>query len=660
MSSSSVWVQLYYKGKDEPEGQQVEIEPVPKNIGALAKEVKKEMAEELLHCSPAKLVVYPSGTTPPFSQDKAINPGHDVPPGTTSNNPLIVVAPDPTTTSKRQAEDAIFGDPAFKRPREELVQEFDFQSMAVSLAEVSLPDYNDDNMPDFIAPDGWLDQIFEITMKNADLKNHEHPKVVPTVLTRMSRGGKSRSLQELAVAITARKAYHVIKISFNSDTPIEREELQNPLRALCVRIAFATRKDKNPSVTFQIFRLSTNVSEKSVVDWLGVGTKCILMIDELNRLGLNSPALGERVALFLKRNFLIPAGRGLVFTSHVVSLNATLSDYMDSKRCREIISVKLPDVVSLTDTRIKLGTSEGASSSTLSPQEIVYFGKIPALIYTYLSPVGTLPHLERAKVVETWLNSSAFNLDAVKKLLTSMISGSIDEVPKVLLEFMDIDKDASLKQNIVRWVPYHMQFIAKQMAGSSKLSPDIKVCLMAIAELFAAFRDSKLQSGDSWEALFLIVLLVRCLSRKFDDMILPLIDIPDEAPICYNRPYSGNHFHSTDPSEFLSGIPLAGRSSVSLYWPGHAKFENYDIVVAVWDNEGQRSLYGYQCKEGSSLPKAFANEELFFRSFVVRGAPVAKGQKLRKWHVPNDAKMQEFFGVSSTHWSPQAWKELKR
>ena len=50
MSSSSVWVQLYYEGKDDPEGNPVEIEPIPKNVGALAKEVKKEeLKKELNH-----------------------------------------------------------------------------------------------------------------------------------------------------------------------------------------------------------------------------------------------------------------------------------------------------------------------------------------------------------------------------------------------------------------------------------------------------------------------------------------------------------------------------------------------------------------------------------------------------------------------------------
>jgi hypothetical protein len=93
MSSSSVWVQLYYEGKNDPKGRPVEIEPIPKNINALAKEVKKERAVALSHCDAADLDVYPPETKPPFSQDNAVGPGDDVPPGTTSKNPLIVVAP---------------------------------------------------------------------------------------------------------------------------------------------------------------------------------------------------------------------------------------------------------------------------------------------------------------------------------------------------------------------------------------------------------------------------------------------------------------------------------------------------------------------------------------------------------------------------------------
>ncbi|CAB9517973.1 expressed unknown protein [Seminavis robusta] len=98
--SSSVWIRLYYRynGKDEPEAQPVEIDPIPKNIAALAEAVKAKMAEELTHCSAAKLVVYKSGTTP--SQDSALNVWDPVPSNSSGPQPLIVVAPGP-----KQADD---------------------------------------------------------------------------------------------------------------------------------------------------------------------------------------------------------------------------------------------------------------------------------------------------------------------------------------------------------------------------------------------------------------------------------------------------------------------------------------------------------------------------------------------------------------------------
>ena len=89
MSSSSVWVQLYYKGEETNDLDPVEIFPIPRNIGALKAAVLPELGPALL----GKVKVYAPDTAQPFSQDKAIDPGDDVPPGTTSKNPLIVVAP---------------------------------------------------------------------------------------------------------------------------------------------------------------------------------------------------------------------------------------------------------------------------------------------------------------------------------------------------------------------------------------------------------------------------------------------------------------------------------------------------------------------------------------------------------------------------------------
>ncbi|KAG7340286.1 hypothetical protein IV203_023829 [Nitzschia inconspicua] len=99
MSSSSVWVQLFYKGKCEPKGQPVEIEPIPKNVGALKAVVLPKL-------DPTEIFVYPPDTEQPFSDQTAIRGdkiveelidefGNKNPPLSIGyDHPLIVVAPD--------------------------------------------------------------------------------------------------------------------------------------------------------------------------------------------------------------------------------------------------------------------------------------------------------------------------------------------------------------------------------------------------------------------------------------------------------------------------------------------------------------------------------------------------------------------------------------
>ena len=108
MSSSSVWVQLYYRGEKDPKGNRIDIElsDIPNGrISGLARRLKEnDMKNDLSHCDRGRICVYHPGTKPPFSQDKAIDPGDDVPTGTTSKNPLIVVAPAPKQQPQQQAD----------------------------------------------------------------------------------------------------------------------------------------------------------------------------------------------------------------------------------------------------------------------------------------------------------------------------------------------------------------------------------------------------------------------------------------------------------------------------------------------------------------------------------------------------------------------------
>ena len=102
---SSVWVQLYYEGKDEPKGRPTSVkkptEEIKWNIDALIKATKTELKPKIDYTPVDEIFIYPPDTEPPFLQEKAIDPGDDVPPGTTSKNPLIVVAPTPHPTPQQ-------------------------------------------------------------------------------------------------------------------------------------------------------------------------------------------------------------------------------------------------------------------------------------------------------------------------------------------------------------------------------------------------------------------------------------------------------------------------------------------------------------------------------------------------------------------------------
>eukprot|EP00978_Attheya_sp_CCMP212_P048963 scaffold598525_cov130-Attheya_sp.AAC.1 len=76
---------------------------------------------------------------------------------------------------------------------------------------------------------------------------------------------------------------------------------------------------------------------------------------------------------------------------------------------------------------------------------------------------------------------------------------------------MDVDTDPTDRTNYVRWVPYHMAFVIMKMSRHVAFTPELRRCLGAISDQFENFKNAKSESGDAWEALFLIVLLVRCL-----------------------------------------------------------------------------------------------------------------------------------------------------
>jgi len=89
-TSAGVWVKLYI-GDNDPRPTVFKIEPIPKDVNDLRKEIKKEKPNDLKDIDADELDVYPQGTTfhIPSNTNKLYE--WDAVPSTTGPNPLIVV-----------------------------------------------------------------------------------------------------------------------------------------------------------------------------------------------------------------------------------------------------------------------------------------------------------------------------------------------------------------------------------------------------------------------------------------------------------------------------------------------------------------------------------------------------------------------------------------
>ena len=193
-----------------------------------------------------------------------------------------------------------------------------------------------------------------------------------------------------------------------------------------------------------------------------------------------------------------------------------------------------------------------------------------------------------------------------------------------------------------------------------------KACLKSIYENLYTYLGSKEGSGDAFEALFIVVATIRCLSVTFESKVLPLKDVGEDLIVKCDAPFLGNNFNTEeDPEKFVKCIPDTlpkedqGSDQVSIYFPGHARFQAYDVIIAFWRRGNEkRTLYGYQLKEEQSTGKAFVYDKVFDSSYLIRGQP-AKTSSIRMFAACSEEQVDAFFGISGSQWTPRAWKALQ-
>jgi hypothetical protein len=511
-----------------------------------------------------------------------------------------------------------------------------------SPADVLLPVIGNDE-PEFCAEEGWLTSVTESILEGLDQVETPTSRVSPMALVRCSRGGKTRALEELAHSLRkGQPGLSVVFVSFNNYSVIKEWEHADPVSALCRRIAFAALNLPHPSKHDYDAFAKTLVTVDDVVTWLH-GSKCVLLIDELNLLKMSKSHAADFTD-FLKTRFLLDAGRFFVFSSHVMPSSESLSNFMDNMSNRGVNLCQLPLIPSLVDARRKL------ECPTLAIREALFRARVPALISVTLGK-GTPTFDKRQAALESV--STLWSDNHVMELLRSFVSGHAEHILEPLLQLMSSNRDG------IVWIPFHMQHVLRSAADVERLSPSIHGALRIITDLLDAFERGKTGGGDSWEALFVIALLIRLMVKEDHSLLFLEDSTLHQCHVSYNKLWNGNY--SFEDAKSLKDL-LAGMVEpeqfphVAVYYPPHSSFAIYDVIVAVYDSKKERTLRGYQLKEGREIPANPGTE--CFKSILIRGIAAQRRNELRQWVIASDDDIDSFLGTTGVTLAPKAWREM--
>jgi hypothetical protein len=205
----------------------------------------------------------------------------------------------------------------------------------------------------------------------------------------------------------------------------------------------------------------------------------------------------------------------------VVGVTDEIAEYMDNHSNRNVLLCELPIVYSVFDAATIFNWSD------ISAREIFYYGSIPALIYeAYLSKTindfDYLPFAKRDLMIEKCIDNGLVTDESVIALLSSFITGEKKSILLPLHQLMNTGADKKL-----RWIPFHMVEALRNFSGSLKNAPELKMVVVQVVSLFDNFFNGSYLDGKGWEALFLIVLLIRLVSRQFDPLFLPFEELED-------------------------------------------------------------------------------------------------------------------------------------
>ena len=534
--------------------------------------------------------------------------------------------------------------------------------------------------PKFVGSD-WLSnvevEVIACLQRSDDIKwtdknHHSIDRIPPMALVRCSRGGKTRALYEIANRMRGyNSVIHsevaCLYVSFNDNTSLRHWEQECPLQALLRRIAFHALPPEATAIStgtrFSNFSQDRPIwEEKLFLKWLG-DTPCLLLLDDLNnweKLTETNSAEASKFGDFIKSNFISRENRYFVFSSHTLATLPFFGNFIDPSigSSRAITLEELPLVPTLE-------VASYLRKELDSTREAVYYGLVPGMIHEAGikgENIGGKRYLAVRNFISKIKSPEEFQC-AFFGILLSLLDGDWSNIPEELHILLDSTPSKEGVTHKIRWVPYHLQYVLAEMGSS--IHDKINLA-QRLSDLCNLIKDAKEESGEGWEGLFVLVLIVRCLNNAYDGTFVPAEWFDSSPKIFFNGPYDG--LKNNLPigkcktwDELRKGMVHGKTPQLSIWHPTHNRFEVYDALVVYSNGEKPLCIYGYQFKQGKAARRHRVHSDVT-SSIFVQGNPPAKtiDQDAQGWTIPNNCDIDRFFGESGKHWTPESWKNFKK
>mmetsp|Transcript_24747 Transcript_24747/g.71426 ORF Transcript_24747/g.71426 Transcript_24747/m.71426 type:complete len:734 (-) Transcript_24747:1101-3302(-) len=473
---------------------------------------------------------------------------------------------------------------------------------------------------------GRLDKISQELVGHYEARDEDRAiRVPPMVVTRFSRGGKTRLMKQIALGLQ-KKDIPALFVTFNEGTKPTDFELsaRSPLQSIALRIAWATATpealDKvaqalgKPAaqVTFSDWVENVSVSRRTIQEWLG-SHSLVLFADELNQripadTEFKEEPLAKEVADFLTEHFVDKRQRYFVFSSHIATLGNRLESYYWNLSGRDVYKPQIPRVERISDV-----TESGLCPDTHAGI-VSWTGRAPGLLTLMYSEEPPKPD----NVRRPFRKMKVPRLDAAlaQNVIRTAIEGDGQLLDKLgtWSRFLDVFGDSCT------WPPCYLGLACKELGEShevkSALGEGFAAGLRVIPTLLNQLLDER-GSGRRWEGVAGAGVLLRLLHSHLVAIGEAEAALSSAAaqlvPAAVNDGCKfGGVIQSSEPKTLKDLITifydkmdprLAGEPRVSYFVkPKYSSFLGFDFFVFVTERGRLTTIYGGQCKEGPTGP----------------------------------------------------------